>query len=187
MAEKTAAKPKGVIENPPHPAEQKKPKVSRPYKTPSDLYRKMRDYFAECETDPDWRQVVTGFAEIARKAEEAGTWNGLQKEYQDLADRIVNSACFPDEAGMRIHLDLSHESYRSYQEDPDYQKVFDWAQDMRESWAARRLAADPKSAQAFLNILKQGANGGWVDRKTDTGDKSLTLKVAGVGGMEAFQ
>lgn len=185
MAE--AAK-KRIPEQPPHPAEEKKiRKVARPYKTPNDLFKRMRDYFAECETDPDWRKITLAFAEIAKKAEEAQNWAGLEKEYQALADRILNSACFPDEAGMRIHLDLSHESYRSYQEDPDYEKVFNWAQDMRESWAARRLAADPRSAQAFLNILKQAGNGGWVDRKTDTGDKSLTLKVAGVGGMEAFQ
>ena len=175
------------IEQPPHPGEQKKVrKAPRPYRTPSELYKRMREYFAACETDPDWRQITIGFANIAKKAEEAGDWSGLQKEYQALASQILNSACFPDEAGMRIHLDLSHESYRSYQEDADYEKVFNWAQDMRESWAARRLAADPRSAQAFLNILKQSANGGWVDRKTDSGERTLTIKADGVGGMEAF-
>lgn len=177
-----------AIEQPPHPAEEKKTrKVSRPYKTPTELFKKMREYFAECETSPDWRQITLAFAEIAKKAEETQSWNGLQKEFQALADQILNSACFPDEAGMRIHLDLSHESYRAYQEDPDYEKVFNWAMDMRESWAARRLAADPRSAQAFLNILKQAGNGGWVDRKTDTGDKTLAIKIAGVGGEEAFK
>ena len=183
-----AEKPKKVYEQPPHPAEQKKERrIPRPYKTPTELHRRMKEYFADCEIDPDWRKITLAFAEIAKKAETAQNWDGLQKEYQAVADKVLNGACFPDEAGLRIHLDLSHESYQAYREDPDYNKVFDWAQDMRESWAARRLAADPKSAQAFLNILKQGENGGWVDRKTDTGDKSLTLKVAGVGGMEAFQ
>ena len=147
----------------------------------------MREYFADCETDPDWRKIAMAFGELAKKAEETGSWDGLKKEYQSLADMVLNSAVFPDEAGMRIHLDLSHESYKSYQEDPDYEKVFNWAQDMRESWAARRLAADPRSAQAFLNILKQAGNGGWVDRTTDSSEKSLTRKVAGVGGIEAFQ
>lgn len=182
MAEK-----KRTIEQPPHPAEAKKVrKVARPYRTPNDLFKKMRDYFAECETDPDWRRITLAFAEIAKKAEDAQNWAGLEKDYQALADRILNSACFPDEAGLRIHLDLSHESYRSYQEDPDYEKVFNWAQDMRESWAARRMAADPKSSSSYLAILKQSGNGGWVDRKTDTDNKTLTLKVAGVGGEEAF-
>jgi len=176
------------VEQPPHPSEQKKERrVPRPYKTPSELMKRMKEYFAICETDPDWRIITQGFAAIAKEAEETETWAGLQKKYQALADQILNSACFPDEAGMRIHLDLSHESYRAYQEDPDYEKVFNWAQDMRESWAARRLAADPRSAQAFLNILKQAGNGGWVDRKTDTGDKTLAIKIAGVGGEEAFK
>ena len=94
---------------------------------------------------------------------------------------------FPDEAGMRIYLDLGHTSYRSYLDDPEYELVFDWAQDMRESWASRRLADDPRSAQAYLNILKQPGNGGWVDRRTDTGTKELEIKVAGVGGVEAFK
>lgn len=183
-----AEKSRREILQAPHPAEQKTVrKIARPYKTPNDLFRKMREYFAECETDPDWRKITMAFGEIAKKAEETGSWDGLQREYQSLADTVLNSAVFPDEAGMRIHLDLSHESYRSYQEDPDYEKVFNWAQDMRESWAARRLAADPRSAQAFLNILKQAGNGGWVDRKTDTGDKSLSIKIAGVGGEEAFK
>jgi len=178
---------KRMPEQPPHPAEEKKVRrIARPYKTPNDLFKKMREYFADCEIAPDWRQITVAFSELAKQAEETGEWKGLQKDYQTLADKILNSACFPDEAGMRIHLDLSHESYKSYKEDPDYEKVFDWAQDMRESWAARRLAADPRSAQAFLNILKQAGNGGWVDRKTDSGDRTLTIKSAGVGGVEAF-
>lgn len=177
-------------EQPPHPAEQQQKKerrIPRPYKTPSELMKKMREYFAICEIDPDWRSITQGFAEIAKEAEDTGTWAGLQRKYQALADKILNSACFPDEAGMRIRLDLSHESYRSYQEDPDYEKVFNWAQDMRESYAARRMAADPKSSSAYLAILKQNANGGWVDRKADTGDRTLTIKSAGLGGTEAFQ
>jgi hypothetical protein len=94
---------------------------------------------------------------------------------------------FPDEAGMRIFLELGHKSYQSYLEDPAYELVFDWAQDMRESWAARNLAANPRNAQAFLNILKQSATGGWVDRKTDKEDKVIEIRAAGVGGVEAFR
>ena len=94
---------------------------------------------------------------------------------------------FPDEAGMRIYLDLGSRSYREYMEDPAYELVFDWAKDMRESWAARGLANNPRSAQAFLNILKQEGNGGWIDRKTDKGDKTITIKTDGVGGLEAFK
>ena len=111
----------------------------------------------------------------------------LKEKMQEYFTDCDVDGVFPDEAGMRIYLDLGHESYRSYMDDKDYEKVFDWAMDMRESWAARRLAAEPRSAQAFLNILKQTSNGGWVDRKTDKGDNTLSLKIAGVGGEEAFK
>lgn len=108
------------------------------------------------------------------------------KRYFTACEKANDGAgVFPDEAGMRIFLKLGHDSYRAYREDHDFDKVFDWAQDMRESWAARRLAAEPRNAQAYLNILKQTANGGWVDRKQDKGDKTLVIKTSGVGGDEA--
>ena len=113
---------------------------------------------------------------------------GRMEDYFEACKLEADGAgVFPDEAGMRIFLKLSHESYNAYREDPAYQKVFDWAQDMRESWLARRLALEPKMAQAYLNALKQPANGGWVDRRADTGDKTLKLKIDGVGGEAAFQ
>ena len=173
-------------EQPPLPGDENK-KVSRPYKCPNDLFRKMAEYFEKCSVAPDWRELCTQFAEIAAKAEEKGSWLGLEKDYQALAQAVISGACFPDEAGMRIHLKLSHESYLSYLTDPQYEKVFNWAQDMRESWAARRLAAEPRAAQAYLNILKQSGNGGWVDRKAEKADNTLKIKIADVGGEEAFQ
>ena len=135
-------RPKGSRNKP------KEGELSRPYRTPEELRKKMGEYFAWCIEDDD---------------------------------------VFPDEAGMRIFLDLGHKSYQSYMEDPAYELVFDWAQDMRESWAARSLAKNPRNAQAFLNILKQSANGGWVDRKTDKEDKVIEIRAAGVGGIEAFK
>jgi hypothetical protein len=173
-------------EEAPLPGDEKK-KVSRPYKCPTDLYRKMAEYFDKCSVSPNWKDICVAMANIADKAEEEGSWSGLEKEYQALARSIIDGGCFPDEAGMRIHLNLSHESYRSYLDDPQYEKVFNWAQDMRESWAARRLASEPRAAQAYLNILKQSGNGGWVDRKAEKSDNTLQIKIADVGGMEAFQ
>lgn len=122
---------------------------------------------------------------IPRPYESPEALKAKMTEYFDLCRE--NGEVFPDEAGMRIFLELGHESYRSYMEDRDYELVFDWAQDMRESWAARNLAAQPRAAQAFLNILKQASNGGWVDRKTDKEDKVIEIRAAGVGGMEAFK
>ena len=169
----------------PLPGDEKK-KIARPYKTPNDLYKRMAEYFDKCEMSPNWKDLCIAFANIADKAEEEG-WHGLEKEYQALADAVINGGCFPDEAGMRIHLNLSHESYKSYLEDPAFEKVFNWAQDRRESWAARRLASEPRAAQAYLNILKQAGNGGWVDRKTEKNDSVLSVRIADVGGEEAFQ
>ena len=172
-------------EQPPLPGDEKK-KVSRPYTAPQDLYKRMAEYFEKCAVAPDWKEICTQMAELAEKAEEKGSWFGLEKEYQTIAQKVIDGACFPDEAGMRIHLNLSHESYQSYLDDPQFEKVFNWAQDMRESWAARRLASEPRAAQAYLNILKQSSNGGWVDRKAEKADNTLHVKIAGVGGEEAF-
>jgi hypothetical protein len=173
-------------EQPPLPGDEKK-KVSRPYKAPNDLYKRMAEYFDKCSVAPDWREICCRFAELRDKAEEKGSWVGLEKDYQALAQAVINGACFPDEAGMRIHLNLSHDSYLSYLNDPQFEKVFNWAQDMRESWAARRLASEPRAAQAYLNILKQSGNGGWVDRKAEKADNTLQIRIADVGGEEAFQ
>lgn len=112
-------------------------------------------------------------------------WRKMKEYFEHCEQENDGAGVFPDEAGMRIFLKLGHESYRSYREDPEYQKVFDWAMDMRESWLARRLASEPRMSQAYLNALKQPSNGGWVDRKADTGDKTLRLKLDGIGGEEA--
>jgi hypothetical protein len=111
----------------------------------------------------------------------------LQAKMQEFFDIREGGDAFPSEAGMRIFLGLGHKSWNSYVEDPAYELVFDWAQDMREDWASRKLAENPRSAQAYLNILKQPSNGGWIDRKTDKEDKVIEIRAAGVGGPEAFK
>ena len=111
--------------------------------------------------------------------------DAMREYFNQRAER--DGDAFPSEAGMRIFLGLGHKSWNSYVEDPAYELVFDWAQDMREDWASRKLAENPKSAQAFLNILKQPSNGGWIDRKTDKEDKVIEIRAAGVGGIEAFK
>lgn len=93
----------------------------------------------------------------------------------------------PTVAGMRIFLKLNHDSYNSYRDDPEYTAVFEWAQDMREDWYQTAMLLDPKMTSACMNALKQPENGGWVDRRADTGDKTLRVITAGVGGEEAFR
>ena len=173
---------KPQAEEAPKPAKPSKPKMS-----PKDLRKKMQDYFDSCHTDYDWEALLDEFVELAETMKVHPTWSNHEKKFRSIALKATTGDVFPDEAGMRIFLSMDHAEYRSYKEDKDYESVFNWAQDMRESWASRRLAAEPKAAQAFLNILKQEANGGWVDRKQESGEQTLTVKAAGVGGMEAFK
>lgn len=158
----------------------------KPYATGSELLLAMKKYFTDCAITADWTEVCEMCAELKAKADEKGSWDGLEKEFLKIL-ALAQGEVFPDEAGMRIALQLSHETYLGYKEDPAFTKVFDWAMDMRESWLARRLAAEPKMAQAYLNALKQPANGGWVDRRVDQGDKTIGVKILDVGGEEAFK
>lgn len=160
-----------------------------PYKTPKELHDKMLEYFEQCRGSDEsgWKDIVDAFAELAENMKKHPTWSNHFSTYERLTAKIRNGGVFPDEAGMRNYLGLTHELYKAYKDDRAFESVFDWAQDMRESWAARKMAADPKSAGAYLAILKQPGNGGWVDRKMDTGDKTLVVKAAGVGGVSAFK
>ena len=101
---------------------------------------------------------------------------------------------FPDEAGMRLSLGCCKrvvDKLISETENPDGYQVcrdaLEWAKDKRESFLVRKMTSDNKAAQGCLNALKQPANGGYIDRPMDSGKVELTLKVVGVGGMEAFK
>jgi len=176
---------KGTNFEPEEPAEE----IEFPYKTPKELHDKMLQYFEQCRggDEENWREIVEEFAELAATMKEHPAWSNHQSRYERIALKIRNTGVFPDEAGMRTYLGLTHEVYKAYKDEPMFESVFNWAQDMRESWAARKMAADPKSASAYLAILKQPGNGGWVDRKADTGDKTLVVKTSGVGGISAFK
>ena len=179
--------PRPVEEKKPDPPVEKKEKViDRPYKTPAELRQKIQEYVDSCHSDYDWEKLLDQFVELKGVMMEHPTWSNHEKKFRELIAVALTSDVFPDEAGLRTFLGLDHESYYSYKDDPEYQSVFNWAQDVRESWAARRLAAEPRAAQSYLTILKQSANGGWVDRKTDQQDKTLAIKIADVGGKEAF-
>jgi len=163
--------------------------IELPYKTQKELHDKMAEYFDLCRSDDGagWQDIVQEFAELAENMKKHPTWSNHQSTYERIAAKVRNTGVFPDEAGMRTYLGLTHELYKAYKDSPDFEPVFNWAQDMRESWAARRMAADPKSSSAYLAILKQPGNGGWVDRKQDKGDSTLVIKAAGVGGVNAFK
>ncbi len=165
------------------------PAEALPYQAPEELRAKMQEYFDLCQGDgsDDWKAILEEFATLAQTMKDHPTWSNHRSSFERIAAKISTDGVFPDEAGMRMYLGLTHEMYKAYKDDRSFEAVFNWAQDMRESWAARRMAADPKSAQAYLAILKQPGNGGWVDRKPDKGDSTLVVKAAGVGGVSAFK
>ena len=100
---------------------------------------------------------------------------------------------FPDFAGLRLYLKLSKADIKAMSEgDSEYAQgiraVLDESQDMRESWLARKMTSDNKRAIGCLNALKQPENGGYIDKPVDTGEKTLTINVAGIkGGAKAFK
>ena len=99
---------------------------------------------------------------------------------------------FPDYAGMKLFLKLSDRQIRNLQsEDHDdymkYREVFEYAKDKRESWLVREMCKDNKRANGCLNALKQPNNGGYIDRPTDSGEKTLNINLVGVGGWNAFK
>lgn len=162
--------------------------IDLPYKTPKELHDKMAEYFDLCKGQGlDWKDIMAEFAELANNMKNHPSWSNHESTYNRIAAKVQSNGVFPDEAGMRTYLGLTHELYKAYKDSPDFEAVFNWAQDMRESWAARKMAADPKSSSAYLAILKQPGNGGWVDRKPDKGDSTLVIKAAGVGGVNAFK
>jgi len=181
-------RPPGV-KNAPRTAKKGKDGAYLPYRTPEELQEAMKRYFDMCNESAvmDWHDIIDAFVTLADDMKKHPTWSNHKTSFDRLTASIKNSGVFPDEAGMRIQLGLTHSAYQEYKEDPAYEAVFDWAQDMRECWAARRLANDPKSFSTYMAILKQPGNGGWTDKKMETKDDTLHVKADGVGGMRAFK
>lgn len=107
------------------------------------------------------------------------------------------SACeeagvFPDFAGMKDTLKLSQKDIDNMicKENPDHEEylyIFEVARDRRESWLARRMVTEPKSANGCMNALKQEKNGGYMDKSADKPLQPIKIEIAGVGGMKAFE
>ena len=100
---------------------------------------------------------------------------------------------FPDFAGMCISLKVSKKTLEKYC-DPDlnpqaeeFQDVLEEAANRRESILVREMVKDNKKAQGCLNALKQKANGGYTDKPVDSGEKTLNIRLVGVGGWDAFK
>ena len=123
-------------------------------------------------------------------------WNDYKKfrtEVDRYFDICKETDEFPDYAGMLLHLQIDKETAAAMCADgaPDaaeFQRIFNIASMRRESWLARHMVADNKKANGCMNALKQEENGGYSDRKMDSGEKTLRVKIDQIaGGMNAMK
>ena len=101
---------------------------------------------------------------------------------------------FPDFAGMCLSLKVSKKTLESYCDPelhPDtaegFRDVLEEAAFRRESILIRKMVSDKANAQGCLNALKQKDNGGYTDRPVENQEKTLNIKLVGVGGWDAFK
>lgn len=92
---------------------------------------------------------------------------------------------FADYAGMRLFLKLTKKDIddmcspeingdKAY----DYQEVFEWARDRRESLLVRQLVTQPKLAQGIRLALAMPENGGYSDKAMENQDRKVHIKVS---------
>lgn len=106
--------------------------------------------------------------------------------------RCEEAGEFPDLAGMRLWLGVSERTLNRYRtgegrKHEQYREILDRARDRRESFLVRKMTRDNKNVQGCLNALRQPSNGGYIDKPKDSGERTLIIKLAGVGGAEAFK
>lgn len=121
----------------------------------------------------------------------------LERAINDYFDQCEADGVFPDEAGMRVFLNLSKSRLDALSSPPStdiqddiqrennnnnykkYREILARARDRRESWLARTATSTPKLAQGCLNALKQPANGGWIDK--NAGEQGASVSITFVG------
>lgn len=121
----------------------------------------------------------------------------LERAINDYFDQCEADGVFPDEAGMRVFLNLSKSRLEALSSPPStdiqddiqrennnnnykkYREVLARARDRRESWLARTATSTPKLAQGCLNALKQPSNGGWIDK--NAGEQGASVNITFVG------
>jgi len=139
---------------------------SRTYSKPEDLRAEILRYFEECQKArilPDYPGMVI-FLKFRSKA-----------ALEDLA----NPEHWLEEFGG--------DEEKAAAKAKAYGEILEEAALRRESFLVRLMSSDNKRAQGCLNILKQKENGGYVDKPTESGEKTLNIRVIGCGGMDAFK
>lgn len=110
----------------------------------------------------------------------------IKARIQAYIDECDATGRFPTESGMMLYLNLVGERQARYLAKKEYADIWEWAKLKRIDWLENQMVTNPRCAQGCMNALKQEKNGGYVDRtQTDAKNKSLTVKLTGVGGKEA--
>lgn len=133
-----------------------------------------------------------------------GTPADLKKAVDAYFKKCEEEGEFPAEPGMLIFLGIGRTAYDAYCGRTDtsevenlpkfsdadkfgYKAVFEEAALKREDWLAKKMAADGKGANGYMNLLKQKANGSYKDRPADDESKAITINLIGVGGEGNFK
>lgn len=92
---------------------------------------------------------------------------------------------FPDFAGMRLFLRLRKKDVEDLcspeingDKAYEYQEIFDYARDRRESILVRQLVTQPKLAQGIRLALAMPENGGYSDKAAENQDRKVHIKVS---------
>jgi len=101
-------------------------------------------------------------------------------------DKCEENGVFPDDAGMRLFLNISDRTEDNYMKDEELSPIFTRARSRRESWLAQAISSEPKLAQGLSFLLKQKKNGGYTDRPDAGEPQKLIVELHGVGA-EAFK
>ena len=138
------------------------------YSNPEDMRREVINYFDFCAKNkppilPDYPGMVI-FLKFRSK-------QSLER-YADPATHLKR--CGGDEEAAKKLADA-------------YAEILEEAKLRRESYLARIMSSDNKRAQGCLNLLKQPENGGYTDRPPESNEKTLNIRVIGVGGWDAFR
>lgn len=109
----------------------------------------------------------------------------LRKRIDEYFDQCEKDGVFADYAGMRLFLRLKKKDIDDLcnpdikgDEAEEYQDIFDYARDRRESILARKMVQDPKSATGCKAALAMPENGGYSERAVENQDRKINIRVS---------
>ena len=127
----------------------------------------------------------------AKKPETRGrkpTYNDpkvLRLKIDDYFKECEQQRVFPDYAGMRIYLKVTKQDIADLcdpavtdEKSSEYQEIFEYAKDRRESALVRKMVTDPKAAQGCKNALAMPENGGYSDKASEKQDRKISIKAS---------